>query len=387
MLKREQLKQKMNELSICVIVPTYNNDKTLRNVISGILENCNDVIVVNDGSTDNTESILEQFPSIHIIKNEHNKGKGTALYKAMHLAIGKGFKYAITIDSDGQHNPNDIALFVEKLEQTGEALIIGARDMDKDSVPGKSQFGRKFSNFWFKVETGINSPDTQSGYRLYPLNPIKKLKLFTKKFEFEIEIIVRLAWKNIKVESVPVSVIYFNKEERVSHFRPFKDFTRISILNTFLVTLAFLYFMPIMFFKKERLSELLYNKNESNFTKACSIAFGVFMGIIPIWGFQLIVAIALAFLLKLNKFLVIIFANISIPPMIPIIIFGSLVCGKIWTGNSMIPNVLTLNFEKIKPFLLQYIVGSITLAFIAAITSGIISYIILRLIRKETQQA
>ena len=387
MLKREQLKQKMNELSICVIVPTYNNDKTLRSVISGVLENCNDVIVVNDGSTDNTESILEQFPSIHIIKNEHNKGKGTALYKAMHFAIGKGFKYAITIDSDGQHNPNDIALFVEKLEQTGEALIIGARDMDKDSVPGKSQFGRKFSNFWFKVETGINSPDTQSGYRLYPLNPINKLKLFTKKFEFEIEIIVRLAWKNIKVESVPVSVIYFNKEERVSHFRPFKDFTRISILNTFLVTLAFLYFMPIMFFKKERLSELLYNKNESNFTKACSIAFGVFMGIIPIWGFQLIVAIALAFLLKLNKFLVIIFANISIPPMIPIIIFGSLVCGKIWTGNSMIPNVLTLNFEKIKPFLLQYIVGSITLAFIAAITSGIISYIILRLIRKETQQA
>ena len=385
MLRGEQLKQKMAELGICVIVPTYNNDKTLKDVICGVLENCNDVIVVNDGSTDNTENILKQFPSIFILKNEPNKGKGVALYKAMLFAIEKGFQYAISIDSDGQHDPKDISLFVEKLEQTGEALIIGARDMDKDSVPGKSQFGRKFSNFWFKVETGIDSPDTQSGYRLYPLSPIKKLKLFTRKFEFEIEIIVRLAWKGIKIESVPVSVIYFKKEERVSHFRPFKDFTRISILNTLLVTLAFLYFRPILFFKKEKIHTLLYDKNESNFIKASSIAFGIFMGIIPIWGFQLIVAIILTVPLKLNKFLVILFANISIPPMLPFIIFGSMFCGKFWTGNPLIPNVFALNFETIKPYILQYILGSITLAVIAALIAGIISYTVLKLIRKETK--
>ena len=375
----------MQELGICVIMPTYNNAKTLENVINGVLCNTNDLIVVNDGSTDETANILEKYNNIYKLSNETNRGKGIALRKAIGFAIEHGFNYAISIDSDGQHTPDDIQLFVEKLEQTDEALIIGVRKMDQSLVPGKSYFGREFSNFWFRIETGINNPDSQSGFRLYPLKPMMKIKLLTARFEFEIEIMVRLAWRGVKIETVPVSVVYFPKEERVSHFRPFKDFARISILNTILVTLAIFYYRPKLFFSKKKFSELLINKNESNFTKAISISFGVFMGILPIWGFQLIAAIAIAVLLKLNKPLVIIFANISIPPLIPVILYASLECGRVWINNPIIPDLNKMNFEIMKPYFLQYIFGSLTLAVSLAIITGLIVYLLLKLFRKEAQ--
>ena len=142
------------------------------------------------------------------------------------------------------------------------AIIIGARNMDQASVPGKSSFGNKFSNFWFKVETGLSLSDTQSGYRLYPVALLKDIRFFTKKYEFEIEVLVRAAWKGIDVVQVPVKVFYPEKDKRVSHFRPFHDFSRISVLNTFLVTIAFVWIKPRDLFrslKKKTLSRSYTN--------------------------------------------------------------------------------------------------------------------------------
>ena len=190
---------------------------------------CN-VIVVNDGSTDFTYQILDKYPHIEIIHISKNKGKGNALNIGFKQAFNKGFKYAITIDSDGQHFPKDIPVFIDALEneENKNVLFIGNRNMEQDGIPKKSSFGHKFSNFWFWVETGTWSKDTQSGYRLYPLKEIEKLKLYTKKFEFEIEVIVKLAWSGTLVKNVPIDIVY-EETDRVSHFRPFHDFTRISI--------------------------------------------------------------------------------------------------------------------------------------------------------------
>ena len=187
-----------------------------------------------------------------------------------------------------------------------DAIIIGARNMDQESVPGKSSFGHKFSNFWFWVETGISAPDTQSGYRLYPLLLLEDIRFTTRKYEFEIEVLVRAAWRGIRVESVPVSVYYAPKETRISHFRPVKDFSRISVLNTVLVILTFFYIKPRNFFralgsKKKRRQmwdDHFFNPHHSDELKAISIAFGVFMGIVPIWGFQLATAIFLSIIFK-----------------------------------------------------------------------------------------
>ena len=214
------------------------------------------------------------------------------------------------------------------------------------------------------------------------------MKWITRKFEFEIEVMVRSSWQGVPIRSVPVKVYYAPKGERVSHFRPYKDFTRIGILNTILVIITFLWIKPrdffLLIFQKKKLVEVLrnqfFNTGQSDSRKAFSVAFGVFMGIIPIWGFQLMAAIFLAVLFRLNKALVIIAANISIPPMIPLIIFLSYKMGAWWMGD----RVMTLSFsgninlETIKENLEQYIYGSITLAIIAALLAGLVAWIVLK---------
>jgi uncharacterized protein (DUF2062 family) len=216
---------------------------------------------------------------------------------------------------------------------------------------------------------------------------MKDMKLYTNKFEFEIEIIVRLAWKGIRIENVPVAVHYFAEEERVTHFRPFIDFARISVLNTILVFLAFIWYRPMMYIRGKSLPELFFNKNESISKRSLSVAFGIFMGIIPIWGFQLVAAIALAFAFRLNKPLVILFANISIPPMIPLILFLSMCCGRFWLGGTTLPLLdSSLNLETIKPFLEQYILGSISLAILAAFVFGAATFILLSNFRLKNKE-
>ncbi len=376
--------------SICAIIPTYNNAATLEQVVRETQQFVKEVIVVNDGSTDDTPAILNNIKDISILSWSKNRGKGYALRRGFQYAWEKGYRYALTLDSDGQHDPGDIPLFLEKLTPGEATLIIGARNMDHEGVPGRSNFGRKFSNFWFWVETGIHHPDTQSGFRLYPLAPIHAKHWITRRFEFEIEVIVRLAWQGVKITHVPVSVHYEKEENRISHFRPFIDFTRISILNTFLVFIALFYIKPRNLFRlysrkslKEHLNEQIIDTHFSNLRLALSVGLGIFMGIVPIWGYQLVTAIFLAYLFKLHKPLVIISANISIPPMIPVILYGSIKCGE-WLLR--IPTNLSLDsgisIETVKSVLLVYITGSIALAVLSGTVSFIISYFVFAFTRK-----
>ncbi len=389
------IQERFRQLKACVLIPTYNNAGTLEVVLTDVLHYTDQVIVVNDGSTDRTSSILRAFPQIYPINFSKNRGKGWALRHGFIKAIELGYDYAITIDSDGQHFAEDLPKFLIRVEQTPGCLIIGARNMQQADVPGKSSFGNRFSNFWFKVETGISLPDTQSGYRLYPLRELKGLRFFSRKFEFEIEVIVRAAWRGIPVVSVPVRIYYAEKSQRVSHFRPFRDFTRISVLNTILVAITLLYIAPRNFYRKlaskriiQRLRIHLFRPTESDAVKAVSIGFGVFMGIIPIWGFQMLAAVALAIVLRLNKALVIIASNISIPPMMPIILYLSFMAGKPWMGSEAAglryTNTIALsNVQK----LTQYALGAVTLAVMAGMLFGFVTFLLLKVLKKGDNQA
>ncbi len=383
-----------DEHRVCVLIPTFNNAATLEQVVGGVLKYTRNIIVVNDGSTDTTSNVLERFGQIITESYPENKGKGYALRTGFAIALKNGYHYAITIDSDGQHYPDDLPKFIDALREHGPALIIGSRNMNQASVPGKSSFGNRFSNFWFWVETGLKVPDTQSGYRLYPVKLLEGTRYFTNKFEFEVEVIVRAAWKGIAIGSVPVSVYYAPRDERVSHFRPFTDFTRISILNTVLVIITLFYINPRNFlrkiFRKDtylNLRKEMFNKSEPKGVTAASISLGIFMGIVPIWGFQMLVAIALAVLLRLNKALVLLSANISIPPMIPFIIFLSYKTGALWLGDNAVPFDLNdeITLQSIHLNFIQYLYGSITLAFVAALAIGSVSYLVLLLVKKSPQ--
>ena len=386
------IQERFKQLKVCVLVPTYNNAGTLGNVLNDILHYTDQVIVVNDGSTDRTGEVLKTFSQIRPISYFRNMGKGWALRRGFKKALERGFDYAISIDSDGQHFAEDLPKFLIKLEQTPNCLIIGARNMGQEGIPGKSSFGNKFSNFWYLLETGYKMQDTQCGYRLYPLRALQGMKFFTRRFEFEIEVIVRSAWKGIPITSVPVRIFYEEKAKRISHFRPFRDFARISILNTVFVVITVLYIKPRDFFRNlfrknfvKRLRTHLFRPTESDVVKAVSIGLGVFMGIVPIWGFQLLTAITLAILFRLNKALVIIAANISIPPMIPIILYLSHTAGKVWMGTDAVGISFnrSITLRDVQNSFTQYVLGAVTLATMAGLLFGFITFLFLKVLKKS----
>lgn len=373
--------------NIVVVIPTYNNEKTLARVLDGVIAITNDVIVVNDGSTDSTADILSKYPDIICINQPRNMGKGKALRTAFQEALKRGYEFVVAIDSDGQHFPEDIPLFIEFAKNNPNALVIGSRNMEQDGVPNKSSFGNKFSNFWFWVETGIKLVDTQSGFRLYPITKMPK-KWFTNKFEFEIENIVRSAWRGIEVCNIPIQILY-DPNERVSHFRPFKDFTRISILRVFLVTIAILYIKPRDFlgsFKKKSIKrffiEDVLEHNSSPFNKSASLALGVFIGISPFWGFHTALVLFLAVLFRLNKLLAFAASNISIPPMIPIIVLLSLKIGGLLFNTHIDASELS-KLESFGSHIKEYIAGSFVLATITSVFVGFSSYFLMVIFSKR----
>lgn len=391
-MKNPEIQQKINDYKCCVLVPTYNNHKTLKRVLNGILNYTKHIIVINDGSTDTTKKILSSFQNIEVIHLPKNKGKGNALNVGLLKAEELGFEYAISIDSDGQHYPDDIPLFIEALSnsENKNLLLIGARNLNADGMPKKNSFANKFSNFWFWAETGVKLQDTQSGFRLYPIKNINKLNLFTTKYEFEIEVMVKASWQGVEVKNIPIRVLY-DEEERVSHFRPFKDFLRISLLNTWLVFIALIYIKPrdlLRSIKKKGIKQFFYEdvlkSGDSHLKKALSISLGIFVGLSPFWGLQSFLAIFLAQIFKLNKAISFGFSNISIPPFIPFIIYGSLKIGGYLLNKDFSLNFdeITTNFS-IKTHLLQYVVGSLTLGCIGAVLFGFTGYFFLKILNKK----
>jgi glycosyltransferase involved in cell wall biosynthesis len=385
------LQNRFESLNCCVIVPTYNNASTLASTIDSILEYTANIIVVDDGSTDTTPQILQKYDGMQRIFVRKNKGKGHALRSAFFFAYSKGYRYAISIDSDGQHYASDLRVFLDAIEKNPDSLIVGARNMSEAGAPGKSNFGLRFSNFWYNVCTGKKLPDTQCGYRLYPLEPLSEIKLYTWRFEFEVEVLVRSAWKGINTIPVPIKVYYPPGDERISHFRPFIDFLRISILNTFLVLLALLWFRPYLFFKnftwknfRAFIRKELFNPDETNGVKVASVMVGAFMGVAPVWGWQMAIALGIAITFKLNKIITLAVSNISIPPMIPIILYLSYITGGIILGKGGgIDFSSNITLEFVTANLLQYVLGSLVFGLILAGVLGLITYLALIIFRKN----
>lgn len=376
------------------MIPTFNNARTLRRVLEEVKTHTDHILVINDGSTDETPAILADFPEIDQLQLAKNKGKGNALKQGFQKAGNLGYRFAITIDSDGQHYADDFQVFFDELDaHDGEdMLLIGSRNMEGPNIPKQNSFGNKFSSFWFWVETGILLSDTQCGLRLYPLEVVNKIQLFTPKFEFEIEVIVKTAWRGVPVKNLPVKVLY-DPDERVSHFRPFVDIVRITLLNIWFVFVAFFYATP-----KKKLKEIrekggkkfwrddVLKINESPMKKAKAVALGLFIGISPFWGLQSLLVFFLAQFLKLNRVLAFFFSNISIPPLIPFIIYGSFKLGGWITGepSDIIFSIKQIdNMQDVLMGMKQYLIGSFALAAISALIGGTLFYVIFSIFAKK----
>jgi len=248
---------KEKESDICFVVPFYNNPKTVGKVIASIREAGFKVIAVDDGSTDGES--LEQARKaepLALVSYVKNKGKGYALRQGFRKALELGFKYAVVFDADGQHTIQGARSMIGKSlslpqEERLKTVIVGSRN--KRGADSGGKFANNFSNFWLTVQTGRKVGDTQSGLRLYPITELCRMNFLGNRYEFETEVLVRLAWRGFRLLEVPVDVIY--PEDRVTHFRKGKDFTRISFMNTFLTLGAVFYGYPRMFIGK------LFGKN------------------------------------------------------------------------------------------------------------------------------
>lgn len=242
---QQELSQLFRERGICVVIPTYNNVGSIQRVVTEAQQFCSDIIVVDDGSTDGTTATLRSIPGITIEALPHNRGKGHALLTGFRRALQKGFAHAITMDADGQHYPSDLPRFLQANIDHPGSLIVGSRQFG-DAVRSKgSVFANRFSNFWFFVQTGRRLPDTQTGFRLYPLRRLHFLSLLTSRYEAELELLVGASWAGISLVDIPVNVFYPPAAERVSHFRPRADFLRITLLNCVLCLLAVVVGLPL----------------------------------------------------------------------------------------------------------------------------------------------
>lgn len=303
-------------LRICTVVPTYNNVGTVHSVVKDLLgQTPYHVLVIDDGSdipvTETLRGLVEQEGArLSILLHPSNRGKGRALQTGFQEALKRGFTHVLAFDADGQHLAHEISRLVEEIQKHPFSLVIGAREMAGETVPEVSRFGRKFSNFWVDRETGIKIKDSQSGMRIYPLFYLQTMRFFTSRYDFEIEILIRLLWKGVEIREVPVTV-YYAAQGRISHFHKVFDNIRLSFLNTILVFLSML------------------RLHRHPLQVGLAVGLGVFIGTTPFFGFHTPIAFVSAFMFRLNFAYLWLGTQISLPPLAPLLVAASLEIDKL----------------------------------------------------------
>lgn len=372
---------------VLVAVPVYNHAPTLRAVVLGLFERHPHVLVVDDGSDDLEPEVLAGLP-VRMVRHGRNRGKGAAIRTAALEARRQGMSHIVTIDADGQHDPADLPLFLEAVAADPLAVIVGARDFNTENVPGSSRFGRAFSNFWLRVQTGVILSDVQSGYRAYPLNVLENLRCTENRYSFEVEVLVRAAWAGFRLREVNIRVHYPPKGERVSHFRAFMDNARISLLNTRLTIRAIMPVPHRKFGEDEagRVSpihplkslRILLRDDATPAGLGLSAALGIFLGTLPLIGIHSIAILLAAGWLRWNKIAALAASQLCMPPLVPALCIEAghyLRHGVFLTEISL----RTLGYEAPQR-LWEWILGSMLLAPLLAALTGAAVWVLARIV-------
>jgi uncharacterized protein (DUF2062 family) len=379
------------EPAICVVIPVFNHGLTVGRIVREAKEYF-PVIVVNDGSTDDTGKILAGESGVTIIALPRNQGKGAALRAGFARAEECGFTHAITMDADGQHATRELPFFAAASRERPEAFVIGARNLAKENAPIGRRLSNALSTFWFKVETGVKLTDTQCGYRGYPLKTINRLRVNTQRYAYELEVMVKAAWAGIPLLAQTVSADYAAATSRLSHFHPVRDMARLSLLHSRLSIQSFC--VPALLRKlsvtgqlhhlprgqrMKTIFRLLFSEHTDTPAKlAFAVGLGFFCGIAPIWGFQIMAAAALAHKLRLNKAIAVTASHISFPLATPFIMAGGLLLGHyLHTGGVLPLNAMTL-LKEIPVRFTEWFFGSIALGIIAGIAGTVVTWLVSR---------
>jgi uncharacterized protein (DUF2062 family) len=373
---------------ICVVIPVYNHGLTVQRVVRDALA-AFPVIAVNDGSTDETPAMLAAEPGLTVITLPRNQGKGAALRAGFAKAAALGFTHVITMDADGQHPTQALAGFAAACQREPGAFIVGVRDLKQARAPWARRATNALSNFWFRFETGVRLADTQCGYRAYPLAAVGQLRLTAERYAFEVEILVKAAWAAIPLLPQPVEADYAAPTSRLSHFHPWRDMAAMSWLHSRLATQVFcvpaalrrlsaqglLRGLPRGRRARTVLHHLFSEHTETPARLAAAAGLGLFCGIAPIWGFQMLAAAALAHKFRLNKAIAVTASNVSFPLAAPFILAAGLVLGHyLHTGEWVQFNPAAAK-GLLPVYLCEWVLGSVVLAVLAGLVGGLLTFL------------
>lgn len=375
----------MNLRELFCVIPVYNNAATVRDVVARARRQLPNVLVVDDGSTDLDLADCYAGTDITVLRHPRNLGKGAAILTALDFLKTKPeVRYMLTIDADGQHYPEDIPNFFPFMERNDWSLLIGCRDFSVPNVPAASRFGRKFANFWLRVETGIKVGDCQSGFRAYPVRYIPQLRCLTRRYNFEAEILARAAWANLELHDVPIRTYYPVPGERISHFHPWKDNFRLSCIHAHLVGIRMLPFpkrklrpapeFPYSVFRPRELFRALLNENSSPEGLAVSAGVSSFLAVLPLPGCHILAILYVTERLHLNKIMALAIQNLYMPPLSP---FLCIELGfRMRNGRWLTELTLQSGVRELHLRIFEWFLGSLILAPFWMIVSGGLVYFI-----------
>lgn len=378
---------------ILLVIPVYNHGQTLRRVVEETLRIHSDILVVDDGSSDGGAETLDDLP-VRLIRHETNRGKGAAIMTAVEEARRLGKSHIITIDADGQHFPTDIPAFIRAINETPGAVMVGARDFENSTAPGSSRFGRKFSNFWLRVQTGVKVSDVQCGFRAYPLALFDAITPKQTRYSFEVEVLVKGAWAGFTIMDVDVSVHYPPSDERVSHFKYIRDNLDLTLLNTKLTTRSFIPVPHRQYCEDEqgnvspihpmRSLRTLLEQEETPWALAVSGAIGMLLGTLPLIGFHSLSIVFLLGYFRLSKITGLAVSQLCIPPLVPALCIevGHFIRhGRFLTDISL----QTIGYEALDR-IWEWVLGSLVVGPVLGILVGATIYFLSLSIRRKLRQ-
>jgi len=367
----------------CILIPCYNHSATVGEVARAARAHC-PLIVVDDGSTEK----LPELPGCEVVHLPRNGGKAAALKAGFQRATELGFTHVITMDADGQHFAEDLPKFLVAAQTHPEAYLVGVRDLVAAGCPKHRQRSNRISTFWYRVETGIRLADTQCGFRCYPLSLARRLKIKSGRYAFELEFMVRAAWIGTEIVAVPVKCTYEPGKTGTSHFRTVRDFVHITHMNILLVLQSWLVPAPLRrawsqgehwgFLRatREFFSEHAHDPGHMSL----SVGLGLFFGIVPVYGLQMILAAATAHWLRLNKAIALVASNISIPPLAPFAIGGGFILGHwMFTGEVLPLSLPEMTHAKVLEYVWEWLAGSVVLAVLVAGLGTALTYLAAKL--------
>ena len=215
-------------MKTCLLLPAYNVSQTVAKVVRGCTEFIDDIVIIDDGSSDDTAEIAAKHGAV-VLKHPRNFGKGRALRTGFGYALQQGYERVGTLDSDGQHNPLDLPRFLSRFDETRADILIGTRVFERSAMPLHRRLNNSLVSAVGSALCGQRVPDFQSGYRLIRSEVIKAVSLQTERYETESELLIKAGRLGFRIESLPIHTVYGNE---TSHIRPLREmylFTKLLI--------------------------------------------------------------------------------------------------------------------------------------------------------------